>query len=110
MSNKYFRKNLIPAAATEATIYTVPAANTAVASSLRITNANSTSSILDVIVYPSGGATPYYLLRTYSLPVHATMDALSGVPLVLEASDELAVESSEGDVTFYLSYLEMDRN
>lgn len=110
MSNKYFRKNVIPAAATEATLYTVPAANTAVASSLRITNANSTSSILDVIVYPLGGATPYYLLRTYSLPVHATMDALSGVPLVLEASDELAVESSEADVTFYLSYLEMDRN
>jgi len=110
MANKYFRKNLIPDAAAEAVIYTVPAANTAVASSLRITNANSTSSILDVLVYPLGGATPYYLLRTYSLPVHATMDALSGVPLVLEASDELAVESSEADVTFYLSYLEMDRN
>jgi hypothetical protein len=110
MSNKYFRKNLIPVAATEATLYTVPAANTAVASSLRITNANSTSSILDVIVYPLGGATPYYLLKTYSLPVHGTMDALSGVPLVLEASDELAIESSEADVTFYLSYLEMDRN
>lgn len=110
MANKYFRKNLIPAAATETTIYTVPAANTAVASSLRITNANSTSSLLDVIVYPLGGATPYYLLRTYSLPVHAVMDAFSGVPLVLEASDVLKVRSTEVDVTFYLSYLEMDRN
>jgi hypothetical protein len=38
------------------------------------------------------------------------MDALSGVSLVLEASDELAIESSEADVTFYLSYLEVDRN
>ena len=110
MANKYFRKNLIPAAATEIMLYTVPAANTAVASSLRITNANSTSSSLDIKVYPLGGATPFYVLRSYSLPVNGTMDALSGVPLVLEASDELAVESSEGDVTFYLSYLEMDRN
>jgi hypothetical protein len=38
------------------------------------------------------------------------MDALSGVSLVLESSDELAIESSEADVTFYLSYLEVDRN
>jgi hypothetical protein len=110
MANKYLRKHLIPAAAAEETLYTVPAANTAIASSLRITNANSTSSVLDVIVYPLGGATPYYLLRSYSLPVNGTMDALSGVSLVLESSDELAIESSEADVTFYLSYLEVDRN
>lgn len=110
MANKYLRKYIIPAAATETTIYTVPAANTAIASSLRITNANSTSSLLNLTVYPSGGATPHYLLRTYSLPVNGVMDALSGVPLVLEASDVLKVRSTEADVTFYLSYLEVDRN
>jgi hypothetical protein len=110
MANKYLRKHLIPAATTEATIYTVPAANTAIASSLRITNANSTSALLTIAVYPGGGATPNYILRSYSLPVNGVMDALSGVPLILEASDELAVESSEADVTFYLSYLEVDRN
>jgi hypothetical protein len=110
VANKYLRKYIIPAAATETTIYTVPAANTAIASSLRITNANSTSSLLNLVVYPGGGATPYYLLRTYSLPVNGVMDALSGVPLVLEASDVLKVRSTEADVTFYLSYLEVDRN
>ncbi len=110
MANKYLRKALIPAAATETTIYTVPAANTAIASSLRITNANSTSSVINLTVYPLGGATPYYLMRSYSLPVNGVMDALSGVPLVLEASDVLKIRSSEADVTFYLSYLEVDRN
>ena len=110
MSNKYLRKYLIPAATVETTLYTVPAANTAIASSLRITNANSSSSLLNVIVYPLGGATPYYLMRSYSLPLNGVMDALSGVSLILEASDELAVESAEADVTFFLSYLEVDRN
>ena len=110
MANKYLRKNLTPAATTEETLYTVPDSNTAVASSLRITNTNAANATLDIIVYPTGGATPYYVLKNYSLPASATMDALSGVPLVLEATDELAVESSVADVDFHLSYLEMDRN
>jgi hypothetical protein len=44
------------------------------------------------------------------LPVNGTMDVFSGVPCVLEATDELEVEASEDDVVFYLSYLEVDRN
>jgi len=109
MANKYLRKTLTPDAATETTLYTVPAANTAVLSSLRITNANSSSTLLDVTAYPGGGATAYSLLSNHFLPVNMTMDAFSGVPCVLEAGDELKVESSQADVDFYLSYLEMDR-
>lgn len=109
MANKYLRKYLSPAAATETTIYTVPDANTAVASSLRITNANSATTQLDVKVYPGGGMTAYYLLDTYALPVDGTMDVFSGIPCVLEAGDVLKVRSTEADVSFYLSYLEMDR-
>lgn len=109
MANKYLRKYLSPAAATETTIYTVPAANTAVVSSLRVTNANSATTQLDVKVYPGGGATPYYLLDTYALPVDGTMDVFSGIPCILEAGDVLKVRSTEVDVSFYMSYLEMDR-
>ena len=110
MANKYFRKHLIPTAATETELYVVPAANAAIINSLRITNANSSSSLIDVAVYPLGGATPNYLLRNHFLPVNATMDVFSGIPCVLEATDEIHVESSEADVVFYLSYLEVDRN
>lgn len=110
MANKYLRKYLIPNAASEADLYTVPAANTAVISSLRITNANANNATITVSVYPLGGATEYFLLKGYSLPANATMDALSGVSLVLEASDVLKIESSVTTVHFYLSYLEMDRN
>ena len=109
MANKYFRKYVTPTAATETTLYTVPDANTALVSSLRITNANSASTQLDVTVYPGGGATAYSLLKNHLLPVNRTMDALSGVSLVMEAGDVLKVESSEGNVDFWLSYLEIDR-
>ena len=110
MANKYLRKHLTPAAATETTIYTVPAANTAMVSSLRVTNRNASTTALSVNVYPSGGATAFALLKTYSLPTNQTMDVLSGVPCVMETGDILKVTSSAATVDFYLSYLEIDRN
>lgn len=110
MANKYFRKYDISVATTEAVIYTVPDANTAIVSSLRVTNADASNGTLTVVVYPLGGATPHYVLKDYVIPTNSTMDVFSGVPLVLEATDELAVEASVDDVSLYLSYLEMDRN
>lgn len=109
MANKYFRKYLTPSAATETTIYTVPSANTSVLSSLRVTNENANSAALTVAIYPLGGATPYYILRSYSLPTNQSMDVFSGIPCIVEASDVLKVTSSVASVDFYLSYLEMDR-
>ena len=87
----------------------MPDANTAILTSLRITNANSASTLLDVRIYPEGGATGYALLSNHFLPVNATMDAFSGISCVLQAGDNLTVESSQADVDFYLSYLEIDR-
>jgi hypothetical protein len=110
MANKYLRKYLTPAAATETTIYTAPAANTGVLSSLRVTNRNASTTALTVNVYPAGGATAYCLLKTYSLPTNQTLDVLSGVPCVLEAADVIKVTSSLATVDFYLSYLEIDRS
>ena len=110
MANKFFRKNLIPAATVETELYVVPAANSAILNSLRVTNANSSNTLIDVVVYPLGGSTAHSLLKSHFLPVNATMDVLSGIPCVLEATDEIHVESSEDDVVFYLSYLEVDRN
>lgn len=110
MANKYFRKYHATAASTEHTLYTVPDANLAIVNSLRVTNANSADATMDVTVYPLGGVTGYKVLRDMFLPVNGTMDVFGGVPLVLEATDELAVEASEDDVVFYLSYLEVDRN
>jgi hypothetical protein len=110
MSNKYFRKPLIPDATTETTIYTVPAANTAVISSLRVTNTNASVAAISVNLFPLGVATAHSLLKTYQLPTSQTMDVFSGVPCILEATDVLKVTASVADVTFVLSYLETDRS
>ena len=110
MANKYFRKNLIPSATTETTIYTVPTANTAVIRSLRVTNANTSRGNVTVSQYNSGSGTENFLLKNYALPIDTTVDVFNGVPCVLEAGDALKVESSVASTHFYLSYLEMDRN
>lgn len=110
MANKYLRKYLSPSAATETTIYTVPAANTAIVSSLRVTNGDSSTATVAVKAYPLGEATAYDLLKAYVLPANSTMDVFSGVSCILEATDVLKVTSSQANVDFYLSYLEVDRN
>ncbi len=109
MANKYLRKYLTPSAATETTLYTVPDANLAIVSSLRVTNTGASNTNVTVAAYPEGGATPYYLIKSYVLPVNATMDVFSGISVVLSATDVLKVTSSQADADFYLSYLEVDR-
>ncbi len=110
MANKYLRKYLTPAATTEGTLYTVPDANAAVISSLRVTNENASVANLTVAVYPGGAGAGFKLLKTYVLPTMQTMDVFSGVSSVLEAGDVLKVTASVSDVDFWLSYLEIDRS
>ena len=109
MSNKYFRDHLVPSAATETDLYTVPAANTAILRSLRVTNANASDTSITVSEYDSGGS-QRYLLKAYPLSPDGTIDVFNGVPCVLEAGDKITVESSQSTVHFYLSYMETDRN
>jgi hypothetical protein len=110
MANKYFRKYHESVASTPDTLYTVPEANSAIISSLRVTNANSTDALISVTIYPLGGSTAYKVLRDTFLPVNGSMDVFSGIPCVLEATDELEIEADQDDVIFYMSYLEIDRN
>lgn len=109
MSNKYFRDHLVPSAATETDLYTVPDANTSILRSLRVTNANASDTAITVSQYDDGG-TEVYLLKAYPLSPDGTIDVFNGVPCILEAGDKITVESSQSTVHFYLSYLETDRN
>jgi hypothetical protein len=107
MANKYFRKTLIPSAATESDLYEVPAANLAIVRSLRVTNAGS--GVASITVTHTGTGTTYYLQKNRALSANTTFDVFNGIPCVLEAGDKLRVTSSIASVNFYLSYLEMDR-
>jgi hypothetical protein len=59
MSNRYLHQDLIPNAATETTIYTVPAATTAVLRSLRVTSVLEAGDVLKVT---STAATVHFYL------------------------------------------------
>jgi len=108
MANKYFRKVLIPSAATATDLYEVPTANASVVRSLRVTNAGSGGA--SITVTHTGTGTTYYLQKDRSLTANTTFDVFNGIPCVLEAGDKLRVTSSIAGVHFYLSYMEMDRN
>lgn len=110
MANKYLHKALRPNAATESELLTVPAANTAVLRSLRVTNTGSSTTLVSVTQYDSGSLTANYLLKVKSLSANQTFDVFNGVPCVLETGDVIKVTSSQASCHFYLSYLEMDRN
>jgi hypothetical protein len=110
MANKYLRKVLIPTANTATDMYTVPSANTGIIKSLRVTNDSAARSSIYVSQYSSGDATEHPLPTGFVLPIGASFDLFNGVSCVLETGDKLTVKSSQADVTFYLSYLEVDRS
>lgn len=110
MANKYLRSHASPTAGSESTIYDVPSGNLGLVSSLRITNTATSVALLNVRVFPSDTGNTYYILKSHVLAPNSTMDAFSGVSIVLEEGDQLKISSSIDGVDFYLSYLEVDRN
>lgn len=110
MANKYFRQALIPDASTPEIIYEVPEANVGLLKSLRVTNDSGSRASIFVRQYSVGDATVHFLTNGFILPEGGSFDVFNGITCVLQAGDELEIEASEADVTFYLSYLEVDRN
>lgn len=110
MANKYLHVALRPGAGVETELLEVPAANSAVLRSLRVTNNGSESTLITVTQYDSGSVTATYLLKARALAVSQTFDVFNGIPCVMEAGDVIKVTSSAASCHFYLSYLEMDRN
>lgn len=110
MANKYFRQALIPTANTATSLYVVPAANVALLKSLRVTNNSGERAGIFVSQYDEGVAPEHRLLNGFILALGASFDVFNGITCVLQESDELMVTATEADVTFYLSYLEIDRN
>ena len=51
-----------------------------------------------------------FLYKEQALAADATVDVFAGVPCILETGNVLKVISSQANATFYLSYLEVDRD
>jgi hypothetical protein len=117
MANKYFRAFVKPAATTEGTLYTVPAANTAVVKGIRVTNVGAATATATVRYYLSETPTVLRILRKAAVAVDETIEMLSNgtadgtaLPVVFTAGDVLTVYSSTADTEYLMSYLEMDRS
>ena len=108
MANKYLRKKNVSVADVPGTIYLVPAANSAIIASLRVTNKAGTSCNFNVDAFIEGQPL-VSLLSEARLGPNETMDVFSGVPFNMEANDSLILTATHDNVVSWLSYLEVDR-
>lgn len=93
---------VVPAATTATTLYTVPSGKEAVASTLAICNRGATAGSYRLAVRPSGAALAdsHYVSYDMSLPGNGS-DFLT-LGLTLTATDVVTVYASNGNFTFSL--------
>jgi hypothetical protein len=89
-----------PAAATTTTLYTVPAANSAVVSTVNICNLSTTGSTFRLAVSPSGATLSNTHFLAYDIPI-AGQDSISlTVGMSLAATDVVRVYANNTSVSF----------
>jgi hypothetical protein len=74
------------------TLVTVPGSNTIAVTSLVVANTNTSPITADVFFTRS--AVDYYLVKTATIPVGGSLEAIAGNRVVLVASDVLKVTAS----------------
>jgi glucose-6-phosphate dehydrogenase assembly protein OpcA len=91
-----------PAATTATTLYTVPSATSAVASSITVANLANTSTTYRISVRPAGAtlANQHYLAYDASLPANDTTILTIGITLA--ATDVVTVYAGSANVAFGL--------
>jgi hypothetical protein len=89
-----------PSAATLSTLYTVPAANSAVVSTLNICNLGTTGAVFRVACRPAGAsiANSQYIVYDTALPASDTISLTLGV--TLGNTDVISVLANTASVTF----------
>jgi len=91
-----------PSATTETALYTVPAATSAIASSIIVSNRSSVLSTFRVSVAVGGGATANKDYIYYDLPIGANDTFIATVGLTLAATDVVRVYASNTNLSFSL--------
>jgi hypothetical protein len=89
-----------PGATTQTTLYTVPAATTAVISTMFVCNRGASAGTVRIAVRPDGAvlANQHYLYFDTSVPANSTISITTGI--TLDAADILAVYASTADFSF----------
>jgi hypothetical protein len=89
-----------PSATTATTLYTVPAATSAVISSINCVNTGGSTDTIRIAIRPAGAslATQHYIVYGLSLSAGATFTYTSGVTLA--TTDVITVYSTTGTSSF----------
>ncbi len=95
------------AAATGSTVYTVPAATTAVVIGCSVSN-RSTSAIQGSVFLDNKDGQWVYLVKDAPIPAGGALEVMSGNKLVAEATDKILAKSdSSGSADVALSIMEI---
>ena len=114
MANLY-KRYLVPLVnATSTTVFTVPAATSAVVKSIWVSNSNAAATIVEVVISPAGSGT-HTIIPAESIVGKGYADFVAGWDrnpnvLVLEAGDLLKIKVTTTDVVATVSVLLIDRN
>ena len=89
-----------PAATTEVDLYTVPAATSAIVSSVTVCNRGSSSGTFRIYVSPAGAATANANYVVYDASLGAKEFVAFTLGISLATTDELRVYASSADFSF----------
>jgi hypothetical protein len=91
-----------PTATTETALYTVPAATSAVASSVIVCNRSAVLSTFRISIAIAGATTAPKDYIYYDLPIGANDTFIATIGVTLAATDEVRVYSSNTNLSFSL--------
>ena len=91
-----------PAATTETDLYTVPAATSAVASSVIVCNRSAVLSTFRISIAVAGGATANKDYIYYDLPIGANDTFIATIGVTLATTDKVKVYASNTNLSFSL--------
>jgi glucose-6-phosphate dehydrogenase assembly protein OpcA len=89
-----------PSATTATTLYTVPAATTAVVSSIVIANRDASSATYRIAIRPDGATLANSQYIAYDVTVGASDSTVLTLGITLDATDIITVYASTANLTF----------
>lgn len=89
-----------PSASSDTTLYTVPAATSAVLSTINIANRGSTAASFRIAIRPAGATLANQHYIAYGVPIDAVDSIALTLGFSLAATDVITVRASTADLTF----------
>jgi hypothetical protein len=100
-------EQLAPDAASDSTLYTVPASTETIISTLFVANRGSTSATFRVAIRPGGASLVDKNYIAYDVPVAGNDTTTITAGITLSAGDVITVRASTADLSFNLSGTEL---